>query len=64
MKNLAAGLSLLLHITEEDRESMNRLRFSIRITIMIFCCAEETARYIFRVVAYKLIITDPESLWF
>ena len=26
--------------------------------------AEETARYIFRVVAYKLIITDPESFGF
>jgi membrane-bound lytic murein transglycosylase D len=31
---------------------------------MICCLSEETARYIFRVVAYKLIITNPENYGF
>jgi hypothetical protein len=33
-------------------------------TIIMICFAEETARYIFRAVAYKLVITDPEKYGF
>ena len=38
MKNMETGPWQQLHITAEGQEWMNRLKFSIRITITTFCC--------------------------